>query len=318
MSDTPAPGQQLGEYTLIELLQRGPFDEAWLARLTDDEDDAEVVVIKVATHPLTVQWMADQQTFAIDVDHDNLLLANEVNFSEMPPYLVYDHVPGESLADLVTAGIQFDQRGVLALVRQVAAAVAALHRAGEFHGLLTPDHVRLAETGEVLVLETETARIIRDIALLVMRSPAAPPELSRILPFLAPEEQAQAGRTDVRADVYSIGLLYYYLLTLHRPDEAGISEADLAGQPIQVQALILECIAPLEGRLANAGELLDRLDRIKALLPAPANDDEYDEEDEYEEEGEDAIAADEAASTEGHVVEGEPWFDDSGEYITAD
>ena len=161
MSELEA-GQQLAEYILQESLGGGAFSEAWLAHHEDDESTP--MVIKAATHPLYIQWMADQQTFAIPVDHGNLLLADEINFSELPPYLVYEHIPGDSMRDLVELGLQFDQHGVLALIRQVTSGIAALHEIGEFHGMLTPNNVRLAESGEVLVLAVETARITRDLA----------------------------------------------------------------------------------------------------------------------------------------------------------
>lgn len=276
-------GVALGDYLLDDLLARGPFSEVWSGTHEDDVDGAEPVAIKIATHPLYTQWMADQQTFALTLEQENLLLANEIDFSEQPPFLVYDLVEGDSLGELIEMGLQFPQRAVLALVRQVAEGIAALHADGEFHGALKPRNVMLSDDGAVLILDTETARITRDIALFVRRTGTAPEQLAELLPYLAPEELAQPGRTDPRGDVFSLGALYYSMLTLEAPPEGGPTEAGLAGQPIQVQALILECCAPVEQRVADAGELLARLDRLASVLPT---EEEEAEDEEVEEEGE--------------------------------
>lgn len=293
-------GQAIGDYVLDEQLDLGPFSETWSAYHQDDVDREEALGIVVATHPLYVQWMADQQTFALPVNHKNLLLANEIDVSQDPPHLVYDLIPGDTLAQLIANGLMFDQRGVLAIVRQITAGVAALHAAGEFHGALTPSTVMLAESGEVLVLDTETARITRDISLFVSRSPTAPPQLkTELLPYLAPEERAQPGRTDPRGDIYSIGMLYYTLLTHEPPPtDTPLGEDALTGQPIQVSSLILECTAPLDLRITDGAALLARLARLAQILPA-ADPDSGEVEEEEAEEVEEA-------------------FLDSDEYITSD
>ncbi len=92
-------GSSIREYILVRLLGKGPFSQVWEAH-HEEEGEESPYAIKVATHPMYARWLADHETFALDIDHPNLWLANEVDVSHLPPYLVSDLIPGRGMKDI--------------------------------------------------------------------------------------------------------------------------------------------------------------------------------------------------------------------------
>jgi serine/threonine protein kinase len=135
-------------------------------------------------------------------------------------YLVLELLPGESLEEALAraplAAADFD-----ALVRQVLAAVAAIHAEGLLHLDLKPGNLMLhrAPGGGLQV------KII-DFGLAVPLSPEhaapAPVGLPGSVFFMAPE-QFRKEPLDARSDLYALGCVFYYALTQRHPFEGELS-----------------------------------------------------------------------------------------------
>lgn len=267
---TLSAGSTIREYTLVSLLGEGPFSQVWEAH-HQEEGEASPYAIKVATHPMYARWLAEHETFALDVDHPNLLLASEIDFAHNPPYLVCERVEGESLRQRLESGRRVAPAEAMAVMRQTAAGVAALHAVLQFHGCLMPKNILLAADGRALVLDTETARITRDIALISTRTrknEPTPPRIAALLPYVAPEDLAFPGRTELRCDVFSLGIIFFQLLTRKPPPTRPLGPADLKDLPPPAKALILDCLAKEEARPASAGVVVERLREIGSQLSA--------------------------------------------------
>jgi serine/threonine-protein kinase len=149
------------------------------------------------------------------VDHQHLVTATD--FGKLPDgsmYLVLEYVPGRSLATLMGEGPMPAVRA-LRIARQVAAALAAIHGVGIVHRDLKPDNVMLLERADnedfVKLLDFGMAKVLMD----------APPEQAQVTRaglvfgtprYMAPE-QAAGEATDNRADLYSLGVLLYAMLS---------------------------------------------------------------------------------------------------------
>lgn len=144
------------------------------------------------------------------------------------------------------------------LFAQLASAVGALHRSGLVHGVLHPDRCGVRANGDLVLL---------DIGL-VWRDDAGRGGGDDIS-YSAPE--CRAGHSaDARADIYSLGLLLYYFLSMKEPPRRG--PVVLASEFAVLQPLLdaLLAAAPTQ-RPGSVAMLLDRLNATIMRVPALAD-----------------------------------------------
>jgi serine/threonine-protein kinase len=157
------------------------------------------------------------------VDHEHLVTATD--FGELPDgsmYLVLEYVPGKSLGTLLAEGRVPTVRA-LKIARQIAAGLAAVHAVGIFHRDLKPDNVMLVERAGsdedfVKLLDFGMAKVQMELA-------DEQPQVTRAgLVFGTPRymapEQAGGEPTDHRADIYSLGIVLYAMLSGSPPFSA--------------------------------------------------------------------------------------------------
>lgn len=153
-----------------------------------------------------------------------------------PPFLVMEHVAGESLGDRLRHGpLEVDEaRRVCA---EAAAGIAAAHALGIQHRDVKPDNVLLrASDGTALIADFGLTRTLE--AATLTRSGI----LIGTLAYAAPE-QARGERTDFAADAWSLGALLFHCLT-GRPPFLGENQFQLALQVVEGQVPRLRSLAP--------------------------------------------------------------------------
>jgi serine/threonine-protein kinase len=147
------------------------------------------------------------------IDHPNITVATD--FGKLPDgafYLVLEYVPGRSLSTAMKEDGPFSVERALFIARQVAAGLGAAHAANIVHRDLKPDNIMLIERGStkdfVKVLDFGIAKVAEDGAGQLTRIGAVfgTPQ------YMAPE-QAAGKPVDHRADLYSLGLVLYEMLT---------------------------------------------------------------------------------------------------------
>ncbi len=219
------------------------------------------------------------------VDHEHLVTATD--FGQLPDdsmYLVLEYVPGQNLGTLLAEGALPTIRA-LKIARQIAAALEAIHAVGIIHRDVKPDNVMLVERpgGEdfVKLLDFGMAKVHLD-------APREEVQVTRTgLVFGTPRymapEQAAGEPTDHRADLYSLGVLLYAMLSGAPPFSADEIRDVLRMQRFEpppplpasidpsVAALVMTLLAkdPNE-RVQTATGVIDYIDRLSSQLVAPS------------------------------------------------
>ncbi|HEX5138358.1 MAG TPA: serine/threonine-protein kinase [Planctomycetota bacterium] len=192
------------------------------------------------------------------------------------PYLVIELVEGVPL-NLFARGL--DRAGIVALLRQVCAAVAHAHERGVIHRDLKPGNILVTARGDVKVLDFGLARPI-DSASRHTRTG----NVLGTLAYMSPEQAAgDPGSVDTRSDVYALGVIAYELL-------AGRLPLDLENKPMPEALRMIREVEPRplagfgdlmwivakamakerERRYSNAAALADDLSRYAASEPVVA------------------------------------------------
>src|SRR5262249_23699215 len=117
-------------------------------------------------------------------------------------YAVRDYVNGVTLQKVLEGGKRFEPAQIVLLLRQLLAALGAVHRQGMCHGGVKPSNVFLCEDDRV---------ILGDPSLPVHGIAVALDRLSYDYRYTAPESFHGVGAVGIQADFYSLGCVAYEL-----------------------------------------------------------------------------------------------------------
>jgi eukaryotic-like serine/threonine-protein kinase len=261
-------GQHVGRFALGKLLGRGAMGEVY-----DAVDDAGVAC---AVKVLAANLLGDEHALrrfhrearviaSLDTPHIVRMVEVSPPGASLP-FLAMERLTGRDLGDLIKERAVRDPGEVLAIVRAVAAGLDAAHEAGVIHRDLKPANLFAAETaGGVVwkILDFGVSKLSAGDATLTSGNVVGTPG------YMAPE-QARGDAVDRRADVYSLGVVAYRLLT-GRPAvipgdlPAMLHEVvyrmppaphEVAAVPVLVEAVLAVALAKSPAdRFATAGEL---------------------------------------------------------------
>jgi tetratricopeptide (TPR) repeat protein/tRNA A-37 threonylcarbamoyl transferase component Bud32 len=278
---TLPPGQQFGpRYTIIRLLGSGGMASVYQAW---DETLGTAVALKLirvdaSTPRAELRALEDrfkrELKLARQVTHPNVVRIHDLGEVESTLYLTMEYVQGADLATLLKREPQLPLPRLLLLARQIAAGLAAAHKAGIVHRDLKPANVMVVEAQDhALLMDFGIARSTTAATINTM-----PGALIGTLDYMAPE-QARGEPTDERTDVYAFGLILYELLAGGRPRysaEGGLSaliqrlekgppplKSLQPNVPPALERIVTKCLQPAAAdRYASAAEVLAELETL--------------------------------------------------------
>ena len=281
----------LGQFHLQATLGQGAMGTVYRAWQSGMERPVAVKLLRpeVAHDAEFRRRFLREARAAARLSHPNIVGVHLVGETDAGvPYLVMEHLDGESLEEIITRAGAIAPRRALAIARQVACALAEAHAAGIVHRDLKPANVVLIRrhgTGEI-------AKILDfGIAKIAERS-LADGDASRLTaegrifgtPHYISPEQAQGGAIDGRADVYSLGVLLYRLLSGRLPFDGvamAVIIAHIAREPADLRAiapgvdprlaaLVMRCLAKSPKDRLTADELVAALTALEEVFDEAA------------------------------------------------
>jgi serine/threonine-protein kinase PpkA len=187
-------------------------------------------------------------------------------------YLVMEYLPSGDLKARMQQVLT--EQETLRYVAQIAAALQVVHDAGLLHRDLKPPNVMLRENGDVALIDFGLARALDG------STPSTRTGVLRGSPYYMSPEQAMGEVLDARSDFYSLGIMYYEMLTGKKP-YTGASAMDVLQQhvnaPLPILPRRLICHEPLllkliaksrEERFATAGEIVFAIAAQREIIQA--------------------------------------------------
>jgi serine/threonine protein kinase/WD40 repeat protein len=224
-----APGTVVGGYRVTGLLGQGGMGAVYKG----ESADGRVVAIKVLLGGAPGNGEADfvarfqrEARNAARVSHRNVARVHSAGEHDGRPYLVFELVPGGSLADRVRESGPLPWREAASLGAQVARGLEAIHAAGLVHRDLKPANVLLDEEGRAKVADFGLARTVGRGSIALTKTG----QMVGTLEYMAPEQSEGGTAVDGRADLYALGGTIFTLLTGRPPFEG-------SGFPLLVQHL---------------------------------------------------------------------------------
>lgn len=242
---------------LLRPLGQGGMGVVWAARHLTLATDVAVKLIRperVAADPALVARFEREARATARIAHPNVVQVMDYgSVDDAVPYLVMELLRGFSLAELLERGGRLSLATVKGLVQQVGSALESAHGHGIVHRDIKPHNIFI--TGEskgyplfVKVLDFGVAKMLSDDQV-----PGADLTLTATgmvigsAPYMSPEQLEGSKDVDLRADLWSLGVIVYETLT--------------GAQPFQGSSFVSVGAAVLKGKYRLASELRPTLPR---------------------------------------------------------
>ncbi|MEO8295536.1 MAG: serine/threonine-protein kinase, partial [Gemmatimonadota bacterium] len=206
------------DYELIRPLGQGGMATVFLAR---EKSLKRLVAIKVLSPELAspafrARFAREAET-AAQLQHPNIVPVFRVGESAGFAFFAMGYVEGESLADKLARDGRLDPGEASRIASQVAAALAAAHRRGIIHRDVKPQNIMLeAESGRALVTDFGIAGVAASADTGATEDPDRLTGLGMVMGtprYMSPEQAAGDRDLTPAADMYSLGIVIYEMLT---------------------------------------------------------------------------------------------------------
>jgi serine/threonine-protein kinase len=270
MVSTPRP--ELPGFELQELLGRGGMGEVWRAR---QSSLGRMVAVKLLPPRLAkdaefVTRFEKEATALAALNHPNIIQIIDRGVVGEHYYFAMEFVEGRSLRESMGPGRLTPQQA-LRIILQVARAIESAHEKGIVHRDLKPENILLDGRGHVKVADFGLAGIQGPDSKLQLTATSV---AMGTLNYMAPEQRRDAKSVDGRADLFSLGVVFYEVLTGELPlGRFKLPSQRVPGLDARVDAVVARLLEnEPDARHASAGELCAELEALvtHSSLPAPA------------------------------------------------
>ena len=217
------------------------------------------VVIRYLTEAFAKRWSYRRHFFdgakvMQRLNHPQIARLIQTGYAGKVPYMVLDYIESKTLRDVLLAKDRILTDNTLSLMRQLATLLSYIHSAGFLHLDFKPENLLVRADGVIFVIDF-------DLSLPIQRPwwQRRLRELPGTPAYVAPETLL-THRVDARSDIYSLGVIFYEMLTFHKPYERDKLEQAHAAQlnpaiaptPLRqhnpqlapaLEALVLKCLA---------------------------------------------------------------------------
>ena len=273
-------GCEIGGYRVVSLLGEGGMGEVYLA---DDLSLGRRVALKLLPVPFTrdvgrLRRFTEEARAASALNHPNIITVHQIGEFDGRRYIVTEFVDGETVRSRIARG-PLPETEAVAIALQAARALGAAHDDGIVHRDIKPENLMIRRDGYVKVLDFGLAKLAPDEqmedATPGTAADAAHTRVGAVLGtpnYMAPE-QAVGAAVDARADIYSLSVVLYQMVTgtLPRTAPDGPTDGSRVGAPISpglARVLRRGLEADPAARYQHISELIDDLEALDAAAGA--------------------------------------------------
>lgn len=279
----PLIGRKVGDYVVMSLLARGGMAAVYRGvHPVIGKQVAIKVLLPVSNEHDFAQRMVQEAQTVNAIAHPNIIdIFGAGALPDGRPFLVMEFLDGKSVAELVrTSPRAIPPEVVIGVLEQICSALEAAHAAGVVHRDIKPANVMLTH------LEEPVPRVkVVDFGLAKSGNagPGTAPDVVLGTPGFVSPEQIQGHRASPLSDLYSVGLVGWFMLrgvdpyprhehpvaTMRRQlNEEPQSLVGQPGVPADLAALVAElCRIDPAGRPKSAGEVRERLASMVSAVP---------------------------------------------------
>ncbi|NLD19335.1 MAG: Stk1 family PASTA domain-containing Ser/Thr kinase [Clostridiales bacterium] len=264
-----------GRYELFERIGEGGMSVVYKAK---DKLLNRFVAIKILKpqfindHKFIDSFRRESQA-AASMSHPNIVNIYDVGREGNIHYIVMELIEGRTLSDYIKEQGSMSYPKVIALSKQIAAALAFAHKNHIIHRDVKPHNVMITPNGTAKITDFGIAKAV-NAATIVDNTDG----IIGSVHYFSPE-QARGGYVDEKSDIYSLGIVMYEMLTgrvpfdgdnpvnialMHINGEMVPPSRMVAGVPPALEHIIMKCTDKYPvNRFASAEELIEALNNLE-------------------------------------------------------
>jgi tetratricopeptide (TPR) repeat protein len=288
-SDTVDVGTVLAaRYEILKLLGQGGMGAVYKARDTELDRIVALKLIRpeLAKNPEVLRRFKQELILARQVTHKNVIRIFDLGQSDGIKFITMDFVEGQDLKSLLLEKTKLAPEQAARIMLQICRALEAAHNEGVIHRDLKPQNIMLDANGRVCVMDFGIARSAYLPGMTQTGMLIGTPE------YMSPE-QGRGEKLTERSDIFSLGIIFYELLTGTSPYHSDTPLATLwkrmqekATPPVVADPTLPQALSDIvvkaleiepEKRFVSAGEMAQQLEiwlgptagSSTIFLPAP-------------------------------------------------
>ncbi len=267
-----------GRYQIIEELGKGGMGRVY--KVLDKEVNAKVALklIKpeIAADKKTIERFRNELKVARDIAHKNVCRMYHLGKEEGAYYITMEYVSGEDLKSFIRRSGIISVGKAISIANQICEGLSEAHRLGVVHRDLKPQNIMIDKEGNARIMDFGIARSLRAKGITGSGVMIGTPE------YMSPE-QVEGKEADQRADIYSLGVILYEMVTGKVPFEGdtpfsiGVKQkSEIPCPPIEINEqipedlnrVILKCMEKdKEKRYQSVGELHSEFMNLEKGVP---------------------------------------------------
>jgi serine/threonine protein kinase len=211
----------LGKYKVLERLGSGGMGTVFLCehKLMRRRVAVKVLPVPKAEDRASLDRFYREARAVAAVDHPNIVRAYDIDQDDNLHFLVMEWVDGTNLQDLVKKFGPLDPVRACHYIYGAAVGLQHAHEIGLVHRDIKPGNILIDRSGVVKILDLGLARLTHDQDDNLTRQNDE--NVLGTADYLAPEQAMDSHTVDIRADIYSLGATFYFLLTGSAPFPEG-------------------------------------------------------------------------------------------------
>lgn len=256
---------------VLELVGVGGMGAAYKARQRSLD---RIVALKIlsselASDPAFIERFSREARLLARLNHPNIVTVFQAGSVGPFAYLIMEYVEGENLRHAIQSG-RFGPEEALLLARNICEPLQFAHEQGILHRDIKPENILINARGEVKIADFGIAKLVGAtepgmVTLTRENSMLGSPR------YMSPEQLETPGDVDQRADIYSLGLVLYELLTGRLPMGKFEPPSSRTAVDARVDEILMQA---LERDRATRFQTVDELKaRLQELIESksPAN-----------------------------------------------
>jgi len=247
---------------VLEVLGRGGMGVVYKARQKNLD---RTVALKIVA-PVEGDRAAFAERFGREartmarLDHPHIVKVYDFGETDGLYYLVMEYVEGVNLRQAMQGG-ELGPQSTLAIVPQICDALQYAHDQGVVHRDIKPENILLDKSGTVKIADFGLAKLLNPSV--NDHTITGTGQVMGTFHYMAPEQYRTPGEVDHRADIYSLGVVFYEMLTGELPVGRFAPPSERVSVDVRLDEVVLRTLEQeRERRYQKASEIRTRIDSI--------------------------------------------------------
>ena len=221
-----------GRYEIIERIGEGGMADVYRAQDVVDNRTVAVKILKkefAENEEFLRRFRNESKAIAV-LSHPNIVKIFDVGFSERIQFIVMEYIDGITLNSYMEQEGPLDWRDAVHYILQILRALQHAHSKGIVHRDIKPQNIMMLPDGTIKVMDFGIAKFARE------DGKTGTDKAIGTVHYISPE-QARGGVTDAKSDIYSVGVMFYEMLTGKKPFDTD--------NPVSIAVMHMQAEVPL-------------------------------------------------------------------------